>query len=324
MFLSDHDFAVVLLVVRGRRRASALVVRAASSARRVGALVAGAARGRPPRSARAARFDVAAAAGPAELQRARPTSWRRTSERLAESRDREAPARGVPPRAGLVGLARPAHAAGRAAGDDRGARGRPGRGPGALPPADARRGRPDGADGRRPLRALPDPRRRAPAHACRPSRSATWSARRSPAPTRWPGPGGVRLGGAGRATGVLVRADPAGLSRVVANLVMNAIRHTPADGVGRDHAAGRVARRRRAVSVTRRLRRASRARTWTGSSTWPGGAARPARRTPDVAAGAGRRPRAGDRQGHRRGAPRPASRSRTRRPGCRFLVRLPA
>ena len=30
--------------------------------------------------------------------------------------------------------------------------------------------------------------------------------------------------------GVLVRADPAGLSRAVANLVMNAIRHTPADG----------------------------------------------------------------------------------------------
>ena len=30
-----------------------------------------------------------------------------------------------------------------------------------------------------------------------------------------------------------VRADPAALSRVVGNLVMNAIRHTPADGVGR-------------------------------------------------------------------------------------------
>ena len=40
---------------------------------------------------------------------------------------------------------------------------------------------------------------------------------------------GVRLGGAVE-PGVLVRADPAGLSRVVANLVMNAIRHTPADG----------------------------------------------------------------------------------------------
>jgi len=40
---------------------------------------------------------------------------------------------------------------------------------------------------------------------------------------------GVRLGGAVD-SGVLVRADPAGLSRVVANLVMNAIWHTAADG----------------------------------------------------------------------------------------------
>ncbi|MBO9522642.1 MAG: HAMP domain-containing histidine kinase [Nocardioidaceae bacterium] len=41
---------------------------------------------------------------------------------------------------------------------------------------------------------------------------------------------GVRLGGSVE-DGVVVNADPAGLSRVVANLVMNAIRHTPADGV---------------------------------------------------------------------------------------------
>jgi signal transduction histidine kinase len=41
---------------------------------------------------------------------------------------------------------------------------------------------------------------------------------------------GVRLGGAVD-EGVLVTADPAGLSRVVSNLLMNAIRHTPADGV---------------------------------------------------------------------------------------------
>jgi len=40
---------------------------------------------------------------------------------------------------------------------------------------------------------------------------------------------GVRLGGSVD-RGVLVRADPASLSRVIANLVMNAIRHTPADG----------------------------------------------------------------------------------------------
>lgn len=41
---------------------------------------------------------------------------------------------------------------------------------------------------------------------------------------------GVRLGGS-VAQDVIVHADPAGLSRVVANLVTNAIRHTPADGI---------------------------------------------------------------------------------------------
>ncbi|MFC4786249.1 sensor histidine kinase [Nocardioides sp. MAHUQ-72] len=44
----------------------------------------------------------------------------------------------------------------------------------------------------------------------------------------------VRLGGTVEA-GVEVTADPAGLSRVVSNLVMNAIRHTPADGVVEIH-----------------------------------------------------------------------------------------
>ncbi|HEY2880516.1 HAMP domain-containing sensor histidine kinase [Nocardioides sp.] len=41
---------------------------------------------------------------------------------------------------------------------------------------------------------------------------------------------GVRLGGEVEQD-VLVTADPASLSRVVSNLLMNAIRHTPADGV---------------------------------------------------------------------------------------------
>jgi signal transduction histidine kinase len=41
---------------------------------------------------------------------------------------------------------------------------------------------------------------------------------------------GVRLGGQVEED-VLVTADPAGLARVVSNLLMNAIRHTPADGV---------------------------------------------------------------------------------------------
>ena len=40
---------------------------------------------------------------------------------------------------------------------------------------------------------------------------------------------GVRVDGAVEG-GVTVHADPAGLSRVVANLVMNAIRYTPTDG----------------------------------------------------------------------------------------------
>ena len=41
---------------------------------------------------------------------------------------------------------------------------------------------------------------------------------------------GVRLGGSVE-SGLTVHGDPGGLSRVVANLVVNAIRHTPADGV---------------------------------------------------------------------------------------------
>jgi signal transduction histidine kinase len=45
---------------------------------------------------------------------------------------------------------------------------------------------------------------------------------------------GVRLGGSVDED-VLVTADPAGLSRVVSNLLMNAIRHTPADGVVEIH-----------------------------------------------------------------------------------------
>jgi len=49
----------------------------------------------------------------------------------------------------------------------------------------------------------------------------------------------VRLGGEVE-DGVEVVADPAGLSRVIANLLSNAIRHTPADGVVEIH-GGRVA-----------------------------------------------------------------------------------
>ena len=48
------------------------------------------------------------------------------------------------------------------------------------------RGGPDGPDGRRPVRALADPRRRPPVQPRDRRSSATWSARRSPGPTRWP------------------------------------------------------------------------------------------------------------------------------------------
>ena len=109
---------------------------------------------------------------------------------------------------------------------------------------------------------------------------------------------GVRLGGAGRRRTSLVRADPAGLSRVVANLLMNAIRHTPADGAVESW-PGRATRRRRAQRH-RRLRR------------HPGGRPRPRLRRrlarqpragPRESPDSRRRARAGDRPGHRRGAP---------------------
>jgi hypothetical protein len=90
-----------------------------------------------------------------------PAAFRRARADQSEARRvprSRSPARGVTARADLLGLARPAKSAGRHACDDRGPRGRDGRGPGALPPPDPVRGGPDGADGRRPLRAVPDPR----------------------------------------------------------------------------------------------------------------------------------------------------------------------
>ncbi|QBR91423.1 sensor histidine kinase [Nocardioides euryhalodurans] len=44
----------------------------------------------------------------------------------------------------------------------------------------------------------------------------------------------IRLGGSVE-EGIAITADPAGLSRVISNLLMNAIRHTPADGVVEIH-----------------------------------------------------------------------------------------
>ena len=104
---------------------------------------------------------VADPRGPSELQ-ALSAELARTSERLAESRQRETRLEesrreliswvSHDLRTPLAGM----RAMTEALEDGHGRR------PGPLPPADPRRGRPDGADGRRPLRAVPDPCRRAP------------------------------------------------------------------------------------------------------------------------------------------------------------------
>ena len=121
----------------------------------------------------------------------------------------------------------------------------------------------------------------------------------------------VRLGGRVE-DGVQVLADAQGLSRVLSNLVMNAIRHTPSDGtveiVGRQVVGWRRAERHR------RVRRHPRGRPGAGlrrglarrQRADPGRTGR--RRRPDGP----RRPRTGHRQGHRRGAPRPRERGEPR------------
>ena len=124
------------------------------------------------RSRRAPRAPRDASARPASTRR--PTADRpscselsaelaRTSERLRESRDREQRLEESRRRAGRLGVARPAQPAGGTPGDDRGSRGRHGRRARSATTADALRGRPHGAHGRRPVRALADPRRAAAA-----------------------------------------------------------------------------------------------------------------------------------------------------------------
>ena len=61
------------------------------------------------------------------------------------------------------------------------------------------------------------------------SRSGTWSASRSPRADSVAAVKGVRLDGQVDAD-VLVHVDPNAMSRVIGNLLMNAIRHTPSDG----------------------------------------------------------------------------------------------
>ena len=130
----------------------------------------------------------------------------------------------------------------------------------------------------------------------------------------------VRLGGLVE-PGVEVAADPAGLSRVVSNLVMNAVRHTPAQGAVEIH--GRCVGDLIEISVTDGcggLSSADMARVF--DVAWQGGPAR----TPDDTvggrgAGLGLAIVKGIVEAHRgqvqvENVDAPA--------GCRFLVRLPA
>ncbi len=131
---------------------------------------------------------------------------------------------------------------------------------------------------------------------------------------------GVRLDGAVDED-VLVTADPAGLSRVVSNLLMNAIRHTPADGVV--EVQGRVVDDGVELSVTDGcggLSEDDMARVF--DVAWQGSAAR----TPDhvdgsggAGAGLGLAIVKGIVEAHL-GQVAVANQE----PGCRFLVRLPA
>jgi signal transduction histidine kinase len=130
---------------------------------------------------------------------------------------------------------------------------------------------------------------------------------------------GIHLGGSVE-PGTMVTADPAGLSRVVANLVTNAIRHTPADGVV--SISGRVVDDTLELSVTdacggipeEDLHRVFDV-AWRGSNA----------RTPEVdqqhgtGAGLGLAIVKGIVEAHR-GVVQVVNEA----PGCRFLVRIPA
>ena len=106
---------------------------------------------------------IPAATGPPAHRRARGAAHRARSRPPRPGRDPRARAGAgvLAPRAGVLGQPRPAHAAGRAAGHGRGARGRRRRRPGALLQADRRLGRPAQPDGRGPVRPVAHPGRRA-------------------------------------------------------------------------------------------------------------------------------------------------------------------
>ena len=186
---------------------------------------------------------------------------------------------------------------------------------------DAGRGRPDGADGRRPLRAVPHPRRRARGSAPQPVALGDVVSEALAGADPVARARGVRLGGQVE-EGVLVTADPAGLSRVVSNLLMNAIRHTPADGV--------VEVRGRAVPATGSSCRVTdacggmsrggpRPRLRRGLAGQPGAYAGPVDATGGAGAGLGLAIVKGIVEAHL-GQVAVANHE----PGCRFLVTLPA
>ena len=129
----------------------------------------------------------------------------------------------------------------------------------------------------------------------------------------------VRLGGSVD-EGIEITADAAGLTRVMTNLIMNAIRHTPADGVRRDPRPGCVPDGVE-LSVSDEcggLSAEDMVRVF--DLAWRGEAAR----TPERVEGrerARRGPGPGHRQGHRRGAPgRGPGRERRRRDPGRLPV----
>ena len=141
-----------------------------------------------------------------------------------------------------------------------------------LPPADPDRDRPDGQPRRRPVRAVPDQRRRAAA--------VRW---RRAARRRRLRRGRLGRAGCAAAAGVSAGASAAGwptvrgsepeLSRVVANLLRNAVR---LHAVGRHgHGHRRPGRARRVARRHRRRAAASPRPTCRASSTWRSAARRP-------------------------------------------------
>ena len=100
---------------------------------------------------------------------------------------------------------------------------------------------------------------------------------------------------------------------------MNAIRHTPADGAV--EVTGRAVGDGVELAVTDGCGgHPARTIARVFDVAWQGTSARTPTR--DVSGRPRRRPRPRDRQGHRRGPPRPG-RGANQAPGCRFVVTLP-